>query len=170
MHRTKLIFIRFIAFFMVASITMAGTGLHFFYHHCYTSGQHDFVISLPLTFQSNQDLHNHCHCAPSDTNETKCEHCTAPAENSKTEQENHIDCCKMESKIVQLHTEYTISQTPPVNSPVQICLFNHSFEELPEMEENQFGTILNQFPDIPPKPQYGKILLTSLHQLKIHIS
>lgn len=170
MHRIKLLIFRGLSFIMIMTIMMMGTGLHFFYHHCYTSGQHDFIISLPLTFQSDTDLHNHCHCTHANSDETQCEDCTAPANETNHIHSNYIDCCQTESKIIQLHIEYIVSQTPAIELPSQIWLFFQTFSPIFENYEAQAYTTAIKFFDIPPTPIYGKVLLTSLHQLKIHIA
>lgn len=167
MQSTKLYLQYAFAILMAFTIALSSTGLQFFHHHCYTSGQSDFIISLPISFQSDNDLHSHCHCTTNTATEENCEHCVAPIEPNSNE---HLNCCETDLKIVQLKTEYIISQTLETAVPLIILPFfsTHTINN----EEICVQEAFNDFKpdDAPPKPLYGKFLLTLHKQLKLALS
>ncbi len=144
-------------------IAASSTGFQFIYHSCTSSGNSKTAVSFPGVIQDTYQSPIDCSCVASCATEESCSQC----ESEEVVPHNILNCCKDESTILQLRLEFVVAQELEIDMPTLMLLPYSTIENsLDDQKETKPAPHIVQ-DELPPKPLYGRRLVTALHQQKI---
>lgn len=146
-------------------LTLAFTsGVSVFNHYCNCSKQTISSVFVEITCEQSHGSA----CCGSKTEQLPacCSH--SATENSCTHQSrcNAEGCCRTDITIIQIESEYQVSQTRPVDQ-LLVLIAEKFFNEIVEKPKEPIQ-IAEFYTDTSP-PLTGRQFLTAVHQLKLDI-
>lgn len=154
---------KILSLFLVVLLLAFTVGISVYEHFCNCSNQRIASIFIEVTCADNNG-------------ETCCSHeplttasCCGESSQSSCEHETSCTaegCCKTESNLIQIETEYQVSQAEAVGFGLFVVKIVAETAINPEPEINSF--IEGYYTDTSP-PVYGRQFLTAVHQLKIDV-
>jgi hypothetical protein len=151
------------SFFLVSLMLAFTVGISVYEHYCSCSDQRIASVFIEVTCSDNQSES----CCSAKAVETFP--CCSNSSHNTSEHESSCDvdvCCKTEIEIVQIDSEYQISQerlTAPDLSVLLAIIVSDIFSD------NETKLHTESFYSDPSPPVYGRQFLTAVHQLKLDL-
>ena len=149
--------------FLVTLMLAFTVGVSVYEHYCSCSDQRIASVFVEVTCGDKQG--ETC-CSSSAAKEISC--CSAYPENS-CEHGTTCDvdgCCKTEIEIIQIQSEYHVSQEKLTAPDLSVLLAIIVSEIISDTETKLFA---ESFYSDPSPPVYGRQFLTAVHQLKLDV-
>lgn len=148
--------------FLVTLMVAFTVGVSVYEHYCSCSDQRIASVFVEVTCVDKQGET----CCSSEAKENSC--CSGHAENAcKHENSCDVDgCCKTEIEIIQIDTEYQVSQEKITAPELSVLLAVIGSDIFSDTETKLFA---EGFYSDPSPPVYGRQFLTAVHQLKLDV-
>jgi hypothetical protein len=154
---------KIISFFLVTLMLAFTVGVSVYEHYCGCSNQKIASVFLEVTCADKQG--ETC-CSSTSTAVKSC--CPDHTQNTcGHEQACEGDgCCKTNIEIIQIDSEYQVSQEKNSAPNLTALLAIIVSETIPDIESKSFA---ESFYADPSPPVYGRQFLTAVHQLKLDL-
>ncbi len=154
---------KIIALFLVALMLVFTAGVSVFEHYCSCSDQRIASVFVEVTCSDNHGES----CCSVKANEFSS--CCSDSSHNNCEHENICDvedCCKTEIDIIQIESEFQVSQekiTAPELSVLLAIIVSNT------VSDTESKLVAESFYSDPSPPVYGRQFLTAVHQLKLDL-
>ena len=156
---TQIVISTFLATLMLAFTV----GVSVFEHYCSCSDQRIASLFVEVTCSDNHGVS----CCTAKTFENAS--CCSETSHNNCEHESNCDvggCCKTEIDIIQINSEYQISQEK-LSAPELSVLLATIVPDI--ISDTETKLVAESFYSDPSPPVYGRQFLTAVHQLKLDL-
>lgn len=153
---------KILSLFLVALMLAFTVGISVYEHYCSCSDQRIASVFVEVTCSDNQS--ESC-CS---VKAVKASSCCSNSSHNTSEHKSNCDvdgCCKTEIDIIQIDTEYQVSQEK-ITAPNLSVLLAVIVSDILDTETKLFA---ESFYSDPFLPVYGRQFLTAVHQLKLDV-
>ncbi len=141
------------------------SGLRMNYHECNTSGNQSFILSLPLVAGEFSEEDFDCQCS----RQTKeLQTCATGCQMVEKHKPLEADCCFSGENFFVIDLEYLTGNTQKVESPRILNLLATNESVIHNLDDDTKDTTYTPIFSPPSAENYGKQILISYNQLKIH--
>jgi hypothetical protein len=154
---------KIMSFFLVTLMLAFTVGISVYEHYCSCSDQRIASVFVEVTCSDN---HSESCCTAKVVEISSC--CSEATQNT-CGHENSCDvdgCCKTEIDIIQIDTEYQVSQEKITAPDLSLLLAIIGSDIFSDTETKLFA---EGFYSDPSPPVYGRQFLTAVHQLKLDL-